>query len=226
MSERVQSSGLKAYQHAFDAWQNKIKSEFVFSSNDYGKWAIATYNVKKRGLLKTVFFEDVRQAALTRARNYFQKAEALALEMQKSRSRVPAIPHGRGSPSTQFSNASAPLVRINQGALAGRWIVEVTAPDSGKHETFTLEIDARGQSGHVSSFGGASLIESITTDLGDPNLYVITTKPEKINKKQGQVVIRVRFMSENRLAGMLQLRRLSDGNLTPEAGLTAMRARD
>ncbi len=210
---RAANRSIEAYQHAFEAWQMKVRTEFVFASDDYGKWAIATYGVKKRGLLKTVYLDDVRQAALSRARNYFQQAESLALDMRK-----PLPPEAKMS----GSGDSNP----DRVSLAGRWIVEITAPDSGKRETFTLEIDPGATRGRAFAFHSASLIESITPDASDAHLFVITTAPEKINKKQGQVVIRVRFEAENRLTGTLQLRRLSDGYLTAEAPVSAIRARD
>jgi hypothetical protein len=213
---RVIHQSLEAYQHAFEAWQLKTKSEFVFSSDDYGKWAISTYAVKKHGLLKTVFLEEVRQAALNRARDYFQKAEALGLEMRKSQSML------KSNTSTEAKSFS----RLGQAELTGRWIVEVVTPDGSKRQTFTLEVEAGATHGRVAAFAGASLIENITTAVTEPNLFIITTVPEKINKKPSQVVFRLHFASENHLTGTLQLRRLSDGDLSQEVQLSAIRARD
>lgn len=208
---RAIDQSLIAYQHAFEAWQIKIKTEIIFSSDDYGKWAIATYGVKKHGLLRTVFLEEVRQSALSRARSYFQKAEALALEAQTAPSNV--------------QNANDSTTK-RDNALVAKWMTEFTGLD-GRRETFTLEINAGLTSGRLFGFSGqVSLIESISEDLSDSNTYVITTLSEKINKKQGQVILRVRFATENRLTGTIHLRRIADGTLTPIGQLSAIRVRD
>lgn len=74
------NNSLDAYQHAVEAWQRSTKTPWVSGSSDYGKWAIKTYNVKKKERLKRVSLLDVRDSALTRAGNYFREAEAMGLE--------------------------------------------------------------------------------------------------------------------------------------------------
>ncbi len=215
---RAVNRSLKAYQDAFDAWQIKVKTEFVFASTDYGKWAVQNYNVQKRGLLKTVLIEEVRQAALTRGRNYFQRAESMAAEMRT----VQSVPQ---NVQTNALTAVSPSVEFTKQTLAGKWAVELIIAETGNKETFTLEIDSNGAGGRLFGFGGKlSAIESIAADAAAQNSFLIVTAPEKMNKDNAQVMMRVELETNNRLKGSIRLRRVKDGTMSPyTANLTANR---